>query len=177
MKTIITVLCLCIATCSVLRAETNVSSVAKQVIGEWIAGETMMPQPPKEMRQDIKTISFQTNGIVQWSEVKQGKVVDQIGRYEFLPNDLITKVQSKRGLPTITVASTNSPRPCLSGICLLSLREVEIDYDSRFHINKIGAVLKAETPNGKKVIFVKLKERQPTKKSTLSSEGAPSDER
>lgn len=159
MKKDITTLFLLIATCLTLKAETNSTSVAERILGDWMAGETMMPQPQKEMQQDIKSISFQTNGIVQWSEVKKGKVVDQIGRYEFIPNEIITKTQSKRGLPSLTISSTNSPRPCLSGICLLYLSEIQIDYDSRFHVEKAGEVLKAETKDGKKLVFVKPKDR------------------
>lgn len=175
MRTNVIALFLLIAACSTLKAQTNSISVAEKLIGNWIAGETMMPQPPKEMRQDINSISFQTNGIVQWSEVKKDKVVEQIGRYEFIPNEIITETRSKRRLPSLTVSSTNSPRPCLSGICLLYLSEIEIDHDSRFHVKKVGEVLKAETTDGKKVVFVKLKARQPTTKSAVPSEGAPSD--
>jgi len=161
MKKDLTTLFLLIATCLTLQAETNATSVAEKIIGDWVAGETMMPQPPKEMWQDIKSISFQTNGNVRWSEVKKDKLVEQVGRYEFIPNNLITKTTSKRGLPSLTVSSTNSPRPCLSGICMLYLSEIEIDYDCRFHTEIIGKVLKAETKDGKRLVFVKMKEGQP----------------
>jgi hypothetical protein len=128
------------------------SSMSSQLIGDWIAGETMMPHPSKDMWQDIKSISFHANGIVLWSEVKQGTVVDQIGRYE-----VYLDPESKRKLPTLFIAPTNYPTPTMSSICLLRLSELEIDIDSRFHPEKVGMVLKAKTTEGTHVVFVRIK--------------------
>jgi len=148
------------------------SGITSQLVGNWIAGETMMPQPPKEMWQNIKTISFQANGIVHWSYVKEGRLEKGIGRYKmWIPGKKLLNQ------PSIVVAPTNYPNPLLCGRCLLSLEDVSIDIDSRFHPEKVGKVLKAKTKDGKRVVFVRIKKELPTAKSTISSECAPSDEK
>jgi len=132
-------------------------TMASQLIGRWIAGETMMPQPPKEMWQDIKDISFSTNGIVIWTTTEGGKTKEMKGRFLVHRDD-----QSARKLPSLFVAPTNYVNPAASSICVLRLSEIEVDLDSRFHPGKVGKVLKAKSKDGKRVVFVRMKKGQPT---------------
>ena len=155
MKTIIRIISAGIALCAgvAATAQTNVSDVAAEIAGIWQAGETYMPQPPKEMWQDIKEITFHTNGIAEWSEVKRDKLVTMTGRYMMQPDDV-----SKRQLPTLFVAPTNYLNPMMSSVCLLRLSELTIELDSRFHIERYGKALKAVTPDGRRLVFIKKKE-------------------
>jgi hypothetical protein len=115
-----------------------------------------MPQPPPDMQQDIKAITFQTNGIVNWSTVKDGHMQEMIGRYVIAPND-----QSPRKPPSIFVAPTNYLNPQVSSICLLLLIDVTVDIDARFNPDKVGKALKGTLRLGhtteRSVVFVRKK--------------------
>ncbi len=142
--------------CGTVAAQTNVFDLATEIIGTWQAGETYMPQPPPEMQQDIKTITFGTNGIVTWSTVVDGTMKEMVGRYVISPNDL-----SARKLPSIFVAPTNYVNPGVSSICLLLLTDVTIDIDARFNPDKVGKAFKGNVglmhEPKKKVVFVRKK--------------------
>jgi hypothetical protein len=105
------------------------------------------------MWQDIKDITFHTNGIVEWSEVKRGKMVEMTGRYEIQPDN-----RSARHLPTLFVAPTNYPNAGMSSVCLLLLTDLEIDFDSRFPIELYGKALRAATKDGKKLVFIRKRD-------------------
>ena len=132
--------------------------IPQELVGTWIAGETMMPQPPKEMWQDIKEISFWPNGIVAWSTTQNGKALEMKGRFLIHKDD-----QSSRGLPSLFVAPADCVNPDVSSVCLLRLSDLEIDLDSRFHPDKVGKVLKAKTEDGKRVVFVRVEGAQPAR--------------
>jgi hypothetical protein len=137
MKTIIGIISVVIALCNAGAAQTDVGDLAMEIIGTWQAGETYMPQPPPEMQQDIKTITFAANGIVTWSTVKDGQMKEMVGRYVVLPDD-----HSPRKLPSIFVAPTNYVNPGVSSICLLLMTDVTVGLDARFHVDKVGKALK-----------------------------------
>ena len=154
MKTIIGVVFL--AFCGAVAAQTNVADLAIEIVGTWQAGETYMPQPPPETQQDIKIITFQTNGIVTWSTVKDGQTKEMVGRYVVFADDY-----SPRELPSIFVAPTNDVNPGISSVCLLLLTDVTIDIDARFNPDKVGKALKGNVglmhDPKKKVVFVRKK--------------------
>jgi len=152
MKTTIVIIAACIALCDFSGAQTNAPDISAEIIGVWQSGEILISQPPPEMWQDIKDITFYTNGIVEWSEVKRGKMVEMTGRYMIQPGK-----QSKRQLPMLFVAPTNYLNPMLSSICLLRFSELQIDFDSRFHVERFGKALKAVAADGKRVVFIKKK--------------------
>lgn len=110
----------------------------------------MIAQPPRELWQDLKDITFQTNGIVQWAEAQDGKMLERSGRYILQPNP-----ESRLNLPMLFVAPTNYSDARMSSICLLLLTEVEIDPDSRFNVAIHGRVLKAMTRDGRRLVFLR----------------------
>ena len=136
--------------CGSAKAQTNVADISRRIIGTWQAAELSMPQPPPKMRQDIKAITFHTNGIVEWAEARRGKLVSMAGRYKIQPDS-----QSTRGLPTLSVSPTNYLNSKLSGICLLRLSELQIDVDSRFPVETFGKALKAVAADGRQLVFVR----------------------
>lgn len=158
MKTIIEIITVtvCIALCDLAGAQAVVSDISVEIVGAWQLGERLISQPPRDMWQGIKDITFYTNGIVEWSEVKRGKMVEMTGRY-LVQSDK----ESKRHLQTLFVAPTNYPNPMLSSICLLRLSELEIDFDARFPAERFGKALKAVTSEGKRVIFIRRGSSQP----------------
>lgn len=145
----------CLITCCLnAAAEQNTrSEVQVEIIGSWLAGETLMPQPPPDMQQDIKETTFQANGLVRWSVVIDGKIQELSGRYAVL-----TDAQSLRRLPYIIVAPTKFIDPQLSSIRFLLLTDVTIDLDSRFHADRVGKVFKAKSADGKALAFARKKQ-------------------
>jgi len=125
----------------------------KEILGEWVAGEICFAQPPPEVQQSIKSISFQAGDIIRWSYVGQGEMQEGEGRYSFLV-DCSPEVASRQ-LPTLFVAPENYSDPTVSSVCLLKLTDVEIDFDARLNVESIGKVLKAKDANGKRLIFVR----------------------
>lgn len=172
MKTIIGIITVCIALCDFAGAQTNASNISAEIVGAWQPGERLISQPPPEMWQDIKDITFYTNGIVEWSEVKQGKMVEMTGRYMIQLDK-----QSKRQLPTLFVAPTNYPNPMLSSICLLRLSELQIDFDSRFHVERFGKALKAVAADGKRVVFIRKKKVANQPSEAIGVQGVPRPQR
>jgi hypothetical protein len=125
----------------------------KEILGEWVAGELYFSQPPVEVQQSIKDISFQPDNIIKWSYVSDGKMKDGKGRYM-----LFVSPPSKtnlRELPSLFVAPESYKNPGISSVCLLKLTHLEIDFDARFHVESIGKVLKAKDSNGKALLFVR----------------------
>jgi len=98
-------------------------------------------------------ITFHTNGIVEWSIEQNGKIVERSGRYMIQPNR-----ESKRDLPLVFIAPANYPDPRMSSIVLLVLKEIEIDFDSRFSTEVYGKVLKATVLDGKSLLFIRKKD-------------------
>ena len=124
-----------------------------EILGEWVAGEIYFAQPPVDVQQWIKTISFQAGSSIKWTYVSEGKMREGAGRYSFLIGP--SPETAGRQLPTLFVAPERYSNPMLSSVCLLKLTDVEIDFDARLHIESIGKVLKAKDENGKPLIFVR----------------------
>ena len=137
-------------------AQSELNELQAEIIGSWLAGETLMPQPPPDMLQDIKSITFETNGIVKWTIAINGEMAEKIGRYVINPGD-----DSLRHLPSIFVAPASYSNPSVSSICLLLMTDITIDLDSRFHAEEIGKTLKGSIGLSqdvkKHVIFVRKK--------------------
>ena len=128
-----------------------------EILGEWVAGEIYFAQPPADVQQSIKNISFQPGNIIKWTYVSEGKMQEGEGRYSFLIET--SPETARRQLPTLFVAPKSYPNPMLSSICLLMLTDVEIDLDARFHVESIGKVLKAKDAHGRRLIFVRKGKR------------------
>ena len=149
-----------ISSCYDKNGTTDSSSIPEQglllereILGEWVAGEIYFPQPPIEVQQSIKNLSFQPKNIIKWSYVSDGKMFDGKGRYVLL-DDPSSEI-NRRGLPTLFVAPESDNNPEISSVYLLKLTHLEIDFDARFHIESIGKVLKAKHLSGKALVFVR----------------------
>ena len=57
------------------------TELEKEIQGDWLAAEYYVAQPPPELQQSIKSMSFQANNIVKWEYVQDGKVHKAKGRY------------------------------------------------------------------------------------------------
>ena len=151
---IITIACVLLAYTAC--AQPELDELQTEIIGSWLAGETLMPQPPPDMLQDIKSITFETNGIVKWTIAINGEIAEKIGRYVINPGD-----NSPRHLPSIFVAPVSYSNPSVSSICLLLMTDITVDLDARFHADKIGKTLKGSIGLSqevkKNVVFVRKK--------------------
>jgi hypothetical protein len=123
------------------------------ILGEWVAGEIYFAQPPEEIQQSIKTISFRADTIIEWSYVSEGTMREGRGRYVLLANP--SSEDGGGALPTLFVAPESFRQPALSSVCLLMISELEIDHDARFHVESIGKVLKGRDSTGQKLVFVR----------------------
>jgi hypothetical protein len=168
MKSTTSTLTACFVFCHLVWAQSNASGLFSEIVGAWQPGERLISQPPPEMWQDIKEITFHANGIVEWSESKQGRMVEISGQYMIQPDNL-----SKRNLPAIFVIPKNQSAPALSSACLLRLSEVEIDFDSRFPAERFGKALKAVTANGKRVVFIRMKKATTQALQDIVNEAPP----
>ncbi len=130
-------------------AQTN--DIRKEIIGHWLAGQTMIQQPPSNLWQNVSEIAFATNGVATWIDL-DGVATEKSGRYLLQPDR-----DSKRGLPRLFVAPLNYPDPRMSSISLLVLTDVEIDFDSRFPVELHGSVLKCRR-GGQDLVFVRRKD-------------------
>ena len=137
----------------------------QQILGDWLAAEYFVAQPPPELQQFIKSISFQTNNIAMWDYVQDGKVHKAKGRYGIysFPKD---KMKGKE-IPTLIVAPMNFPNASVSSQILLTLSDFELDFDSRF-LRSWGKLIKAKGPDGKRVLFIRkgsgISRQQPTER-------------
>lgn len=124
----------------------------KEILGDWLSAEFFMAQPPPELQQSIKSISFQTDNLVEWEYIKDGKALKAKGRYGIctFPADK----ESLRKLPSLIVAPKNSPNPALSSQILLKISDVELDFDSRF-LQSWGKLIKAIGPDKKRLLFLR----------------------
>jgi len=137
----------------------------KEIQGDWLAAEYYIAQPSLELQQSIKSMSFQVNNIVEWEYVQNGKRHKAKGRYgiySFPADD-----RTPRQLPILIVAPTNYPNAVVSSHILLTLSEVELDFDSRF-LQRWGKLIKAKGPGDKRVLFIqkdnKISIQQPTER-------------
>ena len=128
-----------------------------QIQGEWLAAEYYLEQPPADLQQVIKSMSFRTNNIVEWEYVRDGHAHRATGRYGLY--SFPTKKKLSRQLPRLIVAPTSYPDAIVSSHVLLTLTDVEMDFDSRFHVDHFGKLLKAKDPQGKRLLFIS-KERE-----------------
>ena len=124
----------------------------KDIQGDWLAAEYYMAQPPPELQQPIKSISFQANNIVEWEYVQSGKMHKASGRYGIYSLQNGEEVSS--GRLRLIVAPTNYADPMLSSHRLLVLSDFELDYDSRF-IQSWGKLIKASNTDGKRILFIR----------------------
>jgi len=128
-----------------------------QIQGEWIAAEYYLAQPPADLQQAIKSMSFRTNNIVEWECVRDGHAHRATGRYGLY--SFPTKKKLSHKLPRLIVAPTSYADAIVSSHVLLTLTDVEMDFDSRFNVNHFGKLLKAKDPQGKRLLFIR-KERE-----------------
>jgi len=128
-----------------------------QIQGEWIAAEYYLAQPPADLQQAIKSMSFRTNNIVEWECVRDGHAHRATGRYGLY--SFPTKKKLSHKLPRLIVAPTSYADAIVSSHVLLTLTDVEMDFDSRFNVDHFGKLLKAKDPQGKRLLFIR-KERE-----------------
>jgi hypothetical protein len=124
----------------------------KEIQGDWLAAEYYVAQPPPELQQSIKSMSFQADNIVKWEYVQDGKVHRAMGRYGIY--SFPTDEKMPRQLPKLIVAPANYPDAVLSSYVLLTLSDVELDFDSRF-LQRWGKLIKARNSDGKRVLFIR----------------------
>jgi hypothetical protein len=124
-----------------------------QIQGEWIAAEYYVAQPPADLQQAIKGMSFRTNGIAEWEYVSDGQVHKTTGRYGLY--SFPTEEKISRQLPRLIVVPTSYSDALVSSHVLLTLTHVELDFDSRFHADHFGKLLKAKDPQGKRLLFIR----------------------
>ncbi|MFC1895087.1 hypothetical protein ACFL0Q_00270 [Thermodesulfobacteriota bacterium] len=141
------------------------TKLEREILGDWLAAEYYVAQPPPELQQSIKSISFQTNNIVEWEYVQDGKAHTAKGRYGIY--SFPTDQKKPRQLPSLTIAPTNYPTAVVTSHILLTLSDVELDFDSRF-LQRWGKLIKAKGPDGKRVLFIrkgnKISSQQPTER-------------
>ena len=128
------------------------TELEKEIQGDWLAAEYYVAQPPPELQQSIKSMSFQANNIVKWEYVQDGKVHKAKGRYGIY--SFPTDQKMPRELPNLIVAPANYPDAVLSSHLLLTLSDVELDFDSRF-LQRWGKLIKARNSDGKRVLFIR----------------------
>ena len=128
-----------------------------QIQGEWLAAEYYLTQPPADLQQTIKSMSFRTNSIVEWEYVRDGHVYRATGRYGIYSFPTIKKLP--RQLPRLIIAPTSYPDAIVSSHVFLTLTDVEIDFDSRFHVDHFGKLLKVKDPQGKRLLFIRKEQR------------------
>jgi len=141
------------------------AELEQQILGDWLAAEYFVAQPPPELQQFIKSILFQTNNIAMWDYVQDGKVHKAKGRY-----GVYSFPREKRKgwqLPSLIVAPMNYSNPALSSQLLLTLSDLELEFDSRF-LRSWGKLIKAKGPDGKRVLFIRkgggISRKQPTER-------------
>jgi hypothetical protein len=166
-KDFIVFILLAACTTTLLASEfTQHAELEKNILGNWIAAEYYVAQPPTELQQPIKSISFKTNNIAQWQYVKDEKALEAEGRYGIYSFGTDQKPEP----PTLIVAPTNYTNPALSSQRLLKLSNLELDFDSRF-LQEWGKLIKATGPDNKRLLFIR--KQQPLSAAT-SSELTPS---
>jgi len=157
---IMLVVCCTVLSCSGENGDSLAGDVSEQVLalereilGEWVAGEVYFAVPPVEVRQSIKSISFEAENVIEWSYVSERTMQQGRGRYVLLTTPSAERVG--RELPTLFVAPERYRDPRISSICLLKITDLEIDFDARFHMESIGKVLKGKDSDGKALVFVR----------------------
>jgi hypothetical protein len=154
-KKILILLALLTTTAPLLASEfKRHTELEKEIQSDWLAAEYCVAQPPPELQQSIKSMSFQANNIVNWEYVQNGKIHKAKGRYGIY--SFPTDQKMPRQLPKLIVAPANYPDPVLSRHVLLTLSDVELDFDSRF-LQSWGRLIKARTSDGKRVLFIRKK--------------------
>lgn len=128
------------------------TALEKEIRGDWIAAEYYMAQPPPELQQPIKSISFQASSIVKWEYVQDGKMHKATGCYGIYSFPKSQKMPS--GQPSLIVSPTSYLEPVLYGNPLLILSDIELDFDSRF-IQSWGRLIKARSDDGKRLLFIR----------------------
>ena len=128
------------------------TELEKEIQGDWLAAEYYVAQPPPELQQSIKSMSFKANNIVQWVHVQDGKVHKAKGRYGIY--SFPTDQKMPKEFPSLIVAPANYPDAVLSSHLLLTLSDVELDFDSRF-LQRWGKLIKARNSDGKRVLFIR----------------------
>jgi hypothetical protein len=157
MKRILILLALLTTNATLLASEfKRHTELEKEIQGDWLAAEYYVAQPPPELQQSIKSMSFQDNNIVKWIYVQDGKVHKAKGRYGIY--SFPTDQKKPRQLPRLIVAPANYPDAVFSSHVLLTLSDVELDFDSRF-VQSWGKLIKARTSDGKRVLFIRKKNK------------------
>jgi hypothetical protein len=166
MKKVLIILILLASSTALLASEfKRYVELEKEIQGDWLAAEYYVAQPSPELQQSIESISFRVNNIVEWEYVQNGKTHKAKGRYGIY--SFPTDERTPRQLPILMVAPTNYPNAVISSHILLTLSEVELDFDSRF-LQQWGKLIKAKGPGGKAVLFIqkgnKITSQQPTER-------------
>ena len=137
----------------------------KEIQGDWLAAEHYVAQPSPELQQSIKSMSFRANNIVEWKYVHDGKAHKAKGRYGIY--SFPTDQKKPRQLPNLIVAPTHYANAVVSSHVILTLSDVDLDFDSRFP-QRWGRLIKGKGPDGKRVLFMrkenKISSQRPTER-------------
>ena len=157
MKKILVILILAILSVAIKASELKrCVELEKQIQGDWIAAEYYVSQPPPELQQSIKTMSFQADNIIEWEYVQDGKMHKAKGRYGIY--SFPTDQKELRRLPDLIVAPTIYSDALLSSNVILTLSDFELDFDSRF-LQSWGKLIKATGQDGKRVLFIRKQKK------------------
>ena len=137
----------------------------KEIQGDWLAAEYYVAQPPPELQQSIKSMSFRTDNIIEWEYVRDGKSQKANGHYGIysFPSDQ----EKPRQLPTLIVTPTYNSNAADSSHVILTLSNVELDFDCRF-VQRWGKLIKAKGPDGKGLLFIRKENKISSQQSTAA---------
>jgi hypothetical protein len=162
-KTLIILIFLAASTALLASEFTRHVELEKKIQGDWLAAEYYVAEPSPELQQSIKSMTFLANKIVEWKYVHDGKAYKAKGYYGIY--SFPTDEKTARQLPSLIVAPTKYANPLVSSHLLLTLSEVELDFDSRF-LQRWGKLIKAKGPGGKRVLFIRKDNKISSERTT-----------
>ena len=121
-----------------------------QLAGDWFVAKQVVFDSKSEDEPSIRKLTFEANGIAKWYNRIDGGLVGTIGKYE------IRQVEKQRH-PDIVIMVREEK---MAYPIVFIMKNIAIDFDSRFHMELVGKVLKFQHSNGKKYVFTRKKQEQ-----------------
>ena len=128
----------------------DAAPLQEQLAGDWFVAKQVAFDSKSEEEPSIHKLTFATNGVVKWYTSIDGRLVGNTGKYEVRqvekqkhPNVAVMAQQEKMAYPIVLV-----------------MKNVEIDFDSRFHMTLVGKVLRFQHNNGKNYVLTRKSQEQ-----------------
>jgi hypothetical protein len=142
-----------IVQCAVCAEEiTPEQRIEQDLKGDWVVVKDLVDDSKSEIEPSLHRFIFETNAVVRWFYKIDGKPQEHVGRY------VIQRAKNTQRMDVMDITVTEPDKGNhLSSTQTIAfvMKDLTVDFDSRFNKDSVGKVLKFNHRDGKRYVFTR----------------------